>query len=286
MLAVNRFGPIEAEIHLVVLTWPHANEPTGSAVEAAVTQQGVSAALGRDDVAVTFLGPIDPPAPGATRFVLPCDLLTWCRYAHIAGPANQVEFSYNSNSTGGSPAARRADACLVTLIDLRPDAVVSLHGDVGGTAPYLYAPTPEPTLEASLQPFGDLESLDVDWTDVLGPRTLRYFPSSAIGLTGSEAFGTCVPKHLRCPVVTLELPMFDWSTAPEARLPIHDAVGRWIADGGAEGGDRAALLAYVERALADRAVMMVPSESTAAIGITFLNAIANQVGTTRPRSAN
>jgi len=248
---------------LAVALLPHANEPLGYAIRGPLAAAGTTAG-GR----TALVGPVDPPPP-ERRFPLPCDLLDFLRLGHLQPLDAQVEFAHGP--TPVTDAQRRAATVRKLLGGVGAAAVVLVHNDPFARVPYLYADRRWPVTERALRaaqdpdihPDPDLAVDEVEWTSRLGPRTYAYFPAVGIGVTDTECAGLYLPKELGIPVLTAELPMFDWTAfTDEERIAARETMERWIEDGC---GPRAGLLEATARLLAHRPVPMIPAPANARV---------------------
>jgi hypothetical protein len=235
---------------------PHANEPLGSAF-------AVSALDGPGRVAL--VGPIDPP-PAAHRFPLPVDPVGYVAGGYLQPLPEQAEFAHCPNPA--TPAQHRAAELRARLAELRPDAFLLLHNDVGAVAPYLSANGMWPQVSRHLRTdlagvFDRWPKLAAAWTFTLDANTYAYFPATRIGVHGSECAGRYIEHELGIPTLTVELPMFRWGDADRTRRAVAEAVGGWIARGASHGGDTDRLVREVRAAVGMRAVPMVPAETNA-----------------------
>jgi hypothetical protein len=251
-LTANVVG--SGELLIAVGLLPHPNEPLGSAF--ATTLTGYRGHLGR----ITLIGPIDPPPP-EHRFPLPCDPVTFVAHGYLQRLPEQVEFAHCPDPK--TPAQHRAAEFRTRLRELAPDILVLLHNDVGARAPYLYANSPWPAAERRLRDdlahaFSIWEPLDASWTYRISERTYAFFPCDRIGVVGSESTGLYIERELGIPTLTVELPMFDWATAEQARLDVRTAVAHWISAGGTVSGDTPGLVRDVARSLTGHDITMVP----------------------------
>jgi hypothetical protein len=264
---VTRYGSGGPGIAIGLL--PHANEPLGSAILPIADQ--LAATFGT----LWLLGPIEPPEPGA-RFPLPCDLTEFLAIGRLPDLRDQVEFAHGS-VVPDTLAQRRADALRQTVRTIGPSALVLLHNDPFADFPYLYADRPRPFAEKRLLdvdgfPSGTLEP--ADWTHCLGPRTYAWFPAAEIGVQGQEAAGVFLPQVLGIPVFTLELPMFRWDGAVEARQLIWEAMDIWIANGT---GDPSAMAETAREVLGGQRVEMVEAAATAKVITAFLTGVLEEL---------
>lgn len=255
---------------------PHANEPLGSAF--AATLHGYTGHLGR----IALVGPIDPP-PQTHRFPLPCDPVAFVAYGYLQRLSEQVEFAHCPDPK--TPAQRRAADFRTCLQELAPKVLVLLHNDVGARAPYLYANYPWPRAERRLwddlsHAFSAWKPLDADWTYQVSERTYAFFPCDRIGVLGSESAGLYIEREVGIPTLTIELPMFDWGLAEQARLNVLDAVGAWISAGGTDSGDTPSLIRNVARSVAGHGVTMVSPEVSARVVWSVLEGLQEDLETT------
>jgi len=251
-LSVSAFGGGAPTVAVGMLA--HSNEPLGTAFASALEEY--DGAYG----SIALIGPIDPPPP-AHRFALPCELRTFLRDGYLPPLAEQVEFAHTDRPA--TAAQRRAARLREIVADLRPALLVLVHNDAFSRFPYLYANEPQPELERALrEELGREPALAyaplpaAGWTQRVGPLTYAYFPCDRIGVHGTESAGVFIPRQLGIPTLTVELPMFDWCAAPLARSALREAMGRWIAAGGAL-ADRTEMLALAGRLLAGAAVPML-----------------------------
>lgn len=265
--SVTRYGSGGPGIAIGLL--PHANEPLGSAILPLA-----------DKLAATFgtlwlLGPIEPPEPDA-RFPLPCDLTEFLAIGRLPALRDQAEFAHGS-VVPHTLAQRRADTLRHAVRTIEPSALVLLHNDPFARFPYLYADRVRPfaekrLLEADGFPLGSLEP--AAWTQRIGPRTYVWFPAARIGVHGQEAAGAFLPQVLGIPVFTLELPMFHWDGAEQARRSIRDVMGTWIANGA---GDPSGMLSTARELLGGRRVEMVEAATTAHVIAAFLAGVLEEI---------
>ncbi len=247
---------------------PHANEPLGSAFVP-------TAADGR----VALVGPVDPPPH---RFALPTDPVGYVRGSHLRPLADQVEFAHRAHPS--TPAQRRAARLRACLAELRPDALLLLHNDVGAVAPYLYANRVWPRVSRRLRAdpaFARWPRLGASWTTTLDANTYAYFPAARIGVEGSECAGLYVERELGIPTLTVELPMFAWGTADRTRHAVAGAVGAWIARGASHGGDTPRLVREVTAAVAGRRFAMTPAAVSARVVRTVLSGLREDLSGSR-----
>jgi hypothetical protein len=238
---------------------PHANEPLGSAFAGSL--EGYRDGFG----SIALVGPIDPPPP-SYRFPLPCDPVTFARRGYLQRTRDQVEFAHCAEPS--TPAQRRAAELRACIGALSADALVLVHNDPRARAPYLYANRAWPEVERHLREdvgawFPDWGPPPAGWTRLIGECTYSFFPCDRIGVTGTESAGIYLERELGIPTLTVELPMFSWGVAEEARQGFGDVLSRWISAGGVDSCDRAGMVRQITRLLAGQRVTMVrPSVSS------------------------
>jgi hypothetical protein len=260
-LGVSRFGSGGALVAVGML--PHANEPLGSAFAASALD-----GPGR----IAMIGPIDPPPP-AYRFPLPIDPVGYVTRGYLQSLPEQAEFAHCDQPA--TPAQLRAAELRERLAELRPDALLLLHNDVGAIAPYLYANRVWPQISRRLRTdladaFDRWPELTAKWTVSLDENTYAYFLAAWIGVRGSECAGIYIESELGIPTVTLELPMFRWGDAERTRFAVARAVGAWIARGASHTGDTGRLVREVTAYMGARQVSMVPADVSARVVRTAL----------------
>ncbi|TDV47917.1 hypothetical protein [Actinophytocola oryzae] len=235
---------------------PHANEPLGSAFTSTLPSYG--GPHGR----IALIGPIDPP-PAARRFGFPVDPVGYAAAGYLQPLADQAEFAHCRVPM--TLAQMRAARLRDQLEELRPDAFVLLHNDVGAVSPYLYANRVWPEVTARLRAFCPPPVLGATWTHVLDTFTYAFFPASRIGVVQSECAGKYIEEELGIRTLTVELPMFAWATRDPARHAVAKAMGEWIARGASHGGDTDRLVREVSAAVGDRHVPMVSAQTSARV---------------------
>jgi hypothetical protein len=260
-IGVSRFGSGDALVAVGML--PHANEPLGSAFAVSTLDRP-----GR----IAMVGPIDPPPP-AYRFPLPIDPVGYVAGGYIQPLPEQVEFAHCDKPA--TPAQHRAAELRERLAELRPDALLLLHNDVGAVAPYLYANRVWPQVSRRLRTdladaFDRWPTLSARWAATLDENTYGYFLAAWLGVGGSECAGRYIESELGIPTLTLELPMFRWGDADRTRFAVARAVGAWIARGGSHTGDTNRLVREVTAAVGARQVSMVPADVSARVVRTAL----------------
>ena len=273
---VSEFGSDGPLIAVGLL--PHANEPLGSAFAATVPLAG---APGR----IALVGPIDPPPP-EHRFALPTDPVGYVAGGYLQPLPEQAEFAHCANPR--TPAQHRAAELRSRLAELRPDAVLLLHNDVGAAAPYLYANRSWPGASHRLRTdlagaFARWPTLAATWTTTLDDHTYAYFPAERIGVDGTECAGLYIERELGIPTLTVELPMFGWGTADHTRVTVAEAVGNWIARGAAHGGDTDRLVCEVLAAVGTRQVPMVSAAISARVVWAVLAGLREDLSARHPR---
>lgn len=238
---------------------PHANEPLGYAIRPQLTHYTSASTR------LALIGPIDPP-PRNRRFPLPCDLVTFLAEGHLQPLSDQAEFAHCL--VPHSPAQHRAAALRDLVGDIGTDVLVLVHNDPFARVPYLYVNEAWPEVERHLRDdladvfpaSSDIE--DADWTRKVGGRSYAFFPCAEIGVDDGQSAGLFLAEHLGLSVLTVELPMFAWGAAEDARQAMWTAMGEWIQDGA---GDTAPLAAEAARMLGGHAVPMIPAAVSARV---------------------
>jgi hypothetical protein len=273
---------------IAVALLPHANEPLGYAIREPLAALSALPVLSEGHVGrVALVGPVDPPPPEG-RFPLPCDLLAFLRRGHLQPLADQVEFAHCPAPR--TRAQRRAASVRELLRGLDAAAVVLVHNDPFARVPYLYANRPWPEVERRLVtadpvafPDPGLAVDEVEWTSRLAPRTYAYFPATQLDLHGSECAGLYLPGELGIPVLTTELPMFDWTAFTDAdRIAAREVMERWIEDGC---GPRTELLAQTARLLGRRPVPMISAPVNARVLAAVLGGVRQELALVAARPA-
>ncbi|TQN49270.1 hypothetical protein [Acidithiobacillus thiooxidans] len=248
---------------------PHANEPLGSSLCPLASSLASYLRL-----QLLLAGPIDPP-PASHRFPLPCSVLTFLENGWLQLLTDQAEFAHVNEPI--NVAQKRAAALRSAVVASSADAVLLLHNDPFAIYPYLYAherlPEVELALANTLPPSAALHDY-VNWTNRLGPWTYAFFPARKIGVHQGEAAGIALRQAMQGKVLTLELPMFDWTAAPDARVPIADIVSGWIKHGG--GATKPTVPAAAAH-LRGRTVPMVSASLTARFITAVLKGLASEL---------
>ncbi|MCZ4097822.1 MULTISPECIES: hypothetical protein [Streptomyces] len=254
-MTIEWFGSGDPVIALALM--PHANEPLGYALHRPLEKL----ADGCGQVAVVW--PVDPP-PADRCFPLPCDFREFLRTGYLQPLEEQTEFAHTAVPV--TPAQHHA-ADFRRLVRLAaPAALILVHNDAFSRIPYMYGNRRWPEAERLLASapagaFPDAPLDEVEWTHHLGPRTYSYFAAAQIGITDSEAAGLYIERTLRIPVLTAELPMFDWTgISDELRIAVRMRMEQWIEDGC---GDVTSMVADSEALLAGRSVPMIAPEVSA-----------------------
>jgi hypothetical protein len=257
---------------------PHANEPLGSAVAAAV--EGYPDGFG----SIALVGPIDPPPP-SYRFQLPCDPVAFARRGFLQRTRDQVEFAHCAEPA--TPAQHRAAELRARLSALSPDAFVLVHNDPRAHTPYLYANRAWPEVERHLRDdlggcFPDAGPPPAPWTRLIDEYTYAFFPCDRIGVADTESAGLYIERELGIPTLTIELPMFSWGAAEQARQGFGDLLGRWISAGGVDSGDRASMVRQITRLLAGQRVAMVRPSVSSRVVWAVVAGLRESLATGRP----
>lgn len=261
--SIIRYGISSRDPVVLVGLLPHANEPLGSCIYPFAPSLAADLRL-----QLLLAGPIDPP-PTSHRFPLPCSLLAFLEDGWLQPLEDQAEFSHVDEPM--DVAQQRASALRSAVITSSADAVVLLHNDPFAIYPYLYAHEVILPIENALSntlPTDAVLHDYVDWTNRLGSWTYAYFPAKKIGVHRGEAAGIALRHITPGIVLSLELPMFVWSAAPDARLPIADIVSRWLKQGG---GATKPTVSAATTYLRGRSVPMVP----ASMNIKFITSVLN-----------
>jgi hypothetical protein len=232
---------------------PHANEPLGTAFTSTVPAF-------RGPGRLALIGPIDLP-PASHRFGFSIDPVGYVAGGYLQPLPDQVEFAHRPRPLRA--AQHRAAQVLSRLAELRPDAFLLLHNDVGAVDPYLYANRTWPAVTRRVRALRSCPLPPAGWTSLLDECTYAYFPASRVGVPDSECAGRYIEETLGIPTLTVELPMFAWDADDPARLAVAEAMGEWIAQGAGPGGDRDRLVRQVSTAVGDRHVSMVPAAVSA-----------------------
>jgi hypothetical protein len=249
-IKVASYGPLDSRYHVAIGTMPHSNEPAGSAFTSGLEIGVWSDDLAARDLRITCIGPIDPP-PEAAKFSMPCSIETYCQLGFLDRIERQVEFSYTQDPRTRSQ--KRASTVMECLAELQPDAFIQLHNDLGAVGPYMYSNYACNALESVLLNRWPLlheivDEFEVDWTSPLSVRTLKFFDASEIGVESGESAGIFIERTLDIPVINLELPLFRWENAPEARAESREAFTSWIDQGASSTGNMTELLARISSA--------------------------------------
>lgn len=254
-MTVEWFGSGDPAIALALM--PHANEPLGYALHRPLEK--LADGCGR----VAVIWPVDPP-PADRYFPLPCDFREFLRTGYLQPLEEQTEFAHSAEPATLTQCHAADFRRLVQLS--APAALILVHNDAFSRIPYLYGNRRWPEAERLLaaappDAFPDVPLDEVEWTHHLGPRTYAYFKAADIDVHGSEAAGLYVTEALRIPVLTAELPMFDWTgISDELRVAVRRRMERWIEEGC---GDTASMVADSDALLDGRPVPMIAPEVNA-----------------------
>jgi hypothetical protein len=211
-LTLRRFGAGRPRLGVGLL--PHSNEPLGSAVLPCLDE--LLSGTGQDLLVIDGIDP--PPQP----FSLPCDFFDFLRAFHLPRIAEQVEFAHCVEPA--TPAQHRARRLCECLRSEAVERLLLVHNDPFARHPYFYAGEPHASVEQALLDqtshlFDYADVPEVGWTEILSRLTYRYFPVRRIDPgCSSESAGIFIAEQLRIPVLTLELPMFDWAAHDDDEL--------------------------------------------------------------------
>lgn len=255
-----------------VATLPHSNEPLGSAIvpclEALVAYRGWPVALFEN---------VDGPPP-EHRFRLPANFSEFYVASYLPPLEEQAEFSHCAHPI--TPSQQRAALFRQAVRAQGVQALLLVHNDVFARHPYLYADRVWPHVEARLRAcasrwFRVAEVPRVGWTSVLSALTYRYFGFNVLRPGAkTEAAGIYLPRALGIPVLTLELPMFDWSSYDEAALKHLRRLSLPLLMGGASAAERSELIHPLLRTCGGDVDMIAPGIS-AQVTWAVVEALAN-----------
>lgn len=262
-----------------VATLPHSNEPLGSAIvpclEALVQRRGWPVALFEN---------VDGPPP-EHRFRLPARFSEFYVGSFLPPLEEQAEFSHCARPV--TPSQRRAAQFRQAVSEQGAHVLLLVHNDPFARHPYLYADRVWPHVEASLRTcasrwFRVGEVPRVGWTSVLSALTYRYFRFNVLQPGAStEAAGIYLPEALGIPVLTLELPMFDWSPYEEAALRHLRKHSLPLLMGGAGAAERSELIHPLLRTCGGDVEMIAP-EISARLTWAVVEALAGMLQSATP----